>query len=332
MGDIHFCVDKHLQRDVVLKIIKDGEEERRLLDEQRALIRLRSKHVVQLFDVISLEDRGGKTALVLEFIPGKDLQIGQYVPGDEYMKILWQIACGLADIHTAGIIHRDIKPQNIRLDGNGVVKIIDFGLARRHGHDAHTKSIIGTLGFMAPELWGGSTISFDAAIDVYAFGVTALALLNVPAPSEIFERPPQPVRAGALAALRGSLPDALVTIIEQCLSHKPSDRPTMRSVEEVLRLHLLYGKHRALMVMGGKAHELSASSKKVTLTYGVIGSIEIGYDGFRFSVLAFSGTVSINNEPVGVGSVMPECCVITFGGHPVRSFVTFDVSNPEVTP
>ncbi len=331
MGDIYYCSDKHLQRDVVLKLLKDGEDERRLLDEQKALIQLRSKHVVQLFDVISINDGQDKTALVLEYINGSNLEIGGYVPSDAYLKILWQIACGLADIHAADVIHRDIKPSNIRVDGSGVVKILDFGLARREGADAKTRSIIGTIGYMAPELWGGATISFDASIDVYAFGVTALALLNATPPKEIFERPPEPVAAGALSSLRGSLPDDLVSILERCLSYKPADRPRMREIEEALRQHLLRDKHRALVVMSGKAHELNAASRKMTLTYGTIGSVEIGYDGFRFSVLAFSGVVSINNKPVSVGTVLPDCCVITFGAAAsARTFVTFDVSNPEV--
>ncbi|MFL9951952.1 serine/threonine-protein kinase [Paraburkholderia nemoris] len=330
MGDIYFCSDKHLQRDVVLKLLKDGEDERRLLDEQKALIQLRSKHVVQLFDVIRVDDGREKTALVLEYIDGKDLEIGRYVPGDAYLKILWQIACGLADIHAATVIHRDIKPHNIRVDGSGVVKILDFGLARREGADAKTKSIIGTIGYMAPELWSGATISFDAAIDVYAFGVTALALLNATPPSEIFDRPPRPVVEGALSSLRGSLPDDLVSMLEGCLSYKPANRPLMSEVEQVLRRHLLKDKHRALVVMGGKAHQLNATSRKMTLTYGAIGSVEIGYDGFNFSVLTWSGIVSINNESVSVGAVLPECCVITFGVGAARTFVTFDVANPEV--
>ncbi|WP_438397401.1 serine/threonine-protein kinase [Caballeronia sp. DA-9] len=330
MGDIFFCIDKHLQRDVVFKLLKDGEEERRLLDEQRALIRLRSKHVVQLFDVVTVNDGRNKTALVLEFINGDDLKVGGSIPGDAYLRILWQIACGLADIHAANVIHRDIKPGNIRVDGSGVVKILDFGLARRAGDDAQTLNIIGTVGYMAPELWDGATISFDASIDVYAFGVTALALLGAKPPKEILERPPKPVAANALAYLAGDVPSALSTMLEQCLSYVATQRPSMRAIEETLRQHLLKDKHRALVVMGGVTHELHATKRTMKLTYGVIGVVQIGYNGFRFSVLAFDGVVSINNQPVSVGHVLPDCCVITFGAGAARAFVTFDVSNPEV--
>lgn len=332
MGDIHYCVDTHLNRNVVFKVMREGGEDRRLLDEQKALIRLRSKHVVQLFDVVSVNDGKEKTALVLEHIEGRNLEVGAYVPGYDYLMVLWQIACGLADIHTANIIHRDIKPQNIRIDNSGVVKVLDFGLSRDGGDDAKTRSIIGTVVYMAPELWGNETISFDRSIDVYAFAVTALALLNATPPQAILERPPVPVQAGALAGLAPSLPVDVIAVLEQCLSYRPADRPSIGQVEAVLRVHLLRDKHRALLVMGGDIHELNAASKKVTLTYGTIGSISIGYDGFRFSVVALSGVVSANNESIGVGMELPGCCVITFGRAPVRSFVTFDVSNPEVMP
>jgi serine/threonine protein kinase len=99
-------------------------------------------------------------------IPGA-VNIRRYVfsmPDLEFQKILWQIAAGLSDIHRAGVIHRDIKLQNIRRDKFGIIKIIDFGLAREVGVDDKTKSITGTIGYMAPELFGTSTISFSPAV------------------------------------------------------------------------------------------------------------------------------------------------------------------------
>lgn len=127
MGDIIECIDVRLDRKVIIKKLKDGEEERRIIDEQQALIHLRSKHVVQLFDVVSVNDGGGaKTGLVLEYIEGENLDWNGFVQDFNFIKTLWQIAFGLTEIHSAGIIHRDIKPNNIRVDTEGVVKIIDF--------------------------------------------------------------------------------------------------------------------------------------------------------------------------------------------------------------
>lgn len=87
-----------------------------------------------------------------------DLNYNPSESHSEKLKKLWQIACGLSDIHSAKIIHRDIKPNNIRVDENKIVKILDFGLARSSGTEAFTHSVIGTLGYMAPELWKRKTL------------------------------------------------------------------------------------------------------------------------------------------------------------------------------
>lgn len=190
MGDILICKDNHLDRDVIVKLLKDGEEERRLLDEQKALLKLRSKHVVQLYDLIDITvSEKTKKGLVLEYINGVDLNYNPSESHPEKLKKLWQIACGLSDIHSAKVIHRDIKPNNIRVDENKIVKILDFGLARTSGTEAFTHSVIGTLGYMAPELWKRKNISFDQKIDVYAYGVLVLDLFGIEKPDELYEHP-----------------------------------------------------------------------------------------------------------------------------------------------
>ena len=333
MGDIIQCTDNHLNRPVILKMLKDGEEDRRLLDEQKALIKVRSKHVVQLYDVIGVKTPAGtKQALILEHISGSDLEIASFSADTSYLKTLWQISCGLAEIHSSGIIHRDIKTNNIRIDVDNVVKILDFGLARPEGSEAKTISIIGTPGYMAPELWGQSTISFDKAIDVYAFGITAILLISANVPGELVQRPPNPLTKGSLINYLKGIPQDIIDAIESCLSYRPEDRPTMASIEATLRRYLLRGRHRALLVLSPKKHEISATSPQATVTVGSLGSLGIQYDGIRFMISSISGKVLVNNWPVIVGDELPACCVITFGMGTSRKFVTFDVSNPEVTP
>jgi len=207
MGEIIECIDLHLQRRVIIKRLQADIEARRLLDEQRALAKVRSKHVVQLYDIVELTDRRKtEKAIVLEFIEGNNLGINSFKPDRDYLKVLWQIAGGLKDIHAAGVIHRDIKPDNIRIDVEGVVKIIDFGLARSTV-DAKTRSIIGTPIFMAPELWGDETISFNASIDVYAFGATSLALLTSSPPEGAY----QTASPGNFFTIAGSSPVGAIT-------------------------------------------------------------------------------------------------------------------------
>jgi len=298
-------------------------------------LKLRSKHVVQLYDIITINDDSiVKKALVLEHIEGKDLEIGSIEPGKEILETLWQIACGLVDIHREGIIHRDIKPNNIRVNMDGIVKILDFGLARSEGAEARTRSIIGTPTYMAPELYGNTNISFDKAIDVYAFGVLALSLImNAPIPRELRLRPPKPLSAGSLAGLFPGLSTAIIEVIEGCFSHDPKDRPSMAAVEAILRRHLVFNRHRALLVLDGKIHEINSVTTNVNIKSGDLGAVGVKYNGLQFIVSNLVGSVLVNNMTINVGDELPECCVIAFGSRArSRSFVTFDVSHPEVIP
>lgn len=333
MGDILYCKDNHLQRDVVIKLLKGDSEQRRLVDEQRSLIQLRSKHVVQLYDVVNVDTQPG---LVLEFIQGENLANGAYESNMRgLVESLWQVACGLSDIHDAGIIHRDIKPNNIRRDNIGVIKVFDFGLARKFD-SAKTNSVIGTVVYMAPELWrrGDGEVEFTTAVDVYAFGITAMVLTNASVPKELTEYPPLPSRRGWVQGSLPSLDSDIVDILEQCLEYSPDDRPTIAEVEKVLRRYLLKDKHKGLMVMGCQVKELNCQNRraKISSTYGTSlnGEITIEYDGYGFKVSAIGGDVTVNNDQVNVGHVLPGASVITLGSGSNRGFVTFDISNPEV--
>jgi len=335
MGDIFYCRDTHLNRKVVVKMLKAGGDDRRLLDEQLALTKIRSKHVVQLYDIIHVTKNGvTENALVLEYIEGVDLKMESYAPDQTYLKVLWQIACGLSEIHKHGIIHRDIKPQNIRKDEDGIIKILDFGLARSEGIGAQTQNVIGTVGYMAPELWKTSDISFDQAIDVYAFGVMALTFLSTDVPRVLLERPPKPLPPNALDGRHAGVPAAVLALIEGCLQYDPKQRPPIEEVENVLRRHLLSGQHRGLIVLGDKNHEITTAAPSAIAKAGNKGSLGIHYDGLSFRISSLSGTVAINNTQMKVGDELPFCCVIAFGDEmkEKRDFATLDVSNPEVMP
>lgn len=331
MGEVLFCEDIHLQRQVVLKYLQPGVEARRLLDEQKNLAKVRSKHVVQLYDIVSIQGNGTQyPAIVLEYIDGENLEVGKFSADNEYLNVIWQISCGLTDIHSRGIIHRDIKPGNIKIDNEGVVKILDFGLSRNNA-DAETQSIIGTPLFMAPELWGDQTIAFDSSIDVYAFGVTCHALLTHNSPSSLRHRPPrQPSWEEFFSPLAG-IPDEISRALYSCLSTSSADRPTMQDLRDLLARQLLKNKHRATVVLNGLVHTLDSNNRKIALNASV-GNLTIEYDGLDFIVTSVSGDVYINNTSAITGRVVPGCCVLTFGSGGSRKFVTFDVSNPEVMP
>lgn len=331
---VMFCTDTLLERKVAIKFVQNEAEKRRIIDELRALMQVRSKHVVQVYDIIFREDRS--FGIVEEFIEGEDLLASTFPMEsiDNYLKTLWQIASGIAGIHAAGIIHRDIKPNNMKLDGEGVVKIFDFGLARDEGPDAATKGFKGTYGFAAPELFGSQTVSFSTAIDTYAFGAIALYLVNHKLPPELMGLPPRPLQENYLSSISSEIPSDLCNLFEKCLSFDPVDRPPMRSIQKEICRFLLRNKHQAVMVHNGSASSLSARNRKVHLEYPSVGKIEIIYDGLYFKISDVEGEVYINNQQARRGMHFPGSCIIALGGgHRKannREFIAFDISNPEV--
>lgn len=184
---------------------------------------------------------------------------------------------------------------------------------------------------MAPELWGNSIISFSTAIDTYAFGITALMLLTVNLPAPLRAQPPQPVSKPQVETLLTGLPQDLIDLVFACISYRPNDRPSMNEVASALERHLLFNKHRAIAVINHDPKTLDANSSIITMNVGLDKSLSINYNGHNFLVNNVLGPVYINNASARIGTIIPGCCVITFGnqGGP-RTFVTFDISNPEV--
>lgn len=335
MSEAIECEDVRLQRRVMLKRLKSNQEDRRLLDEQKALLRVRSKHVVQLLDIAEIECSGHKSpCLILEYIEGIDLTERCYALEEDYFKTLWQVAAGLSEIHEQGVIHRDLKPGNLRRDQEGVVKIFDFGLAREEGVDVKTCGQIGTRPYMAPELFGDSTISFSSKIDVYAFGVAALTLLDRREPAWSWKKRPDPAPTDAVKVHASELPPEIAEILQHCLAHEPAERPDMKDVADVLKRRLLHGKHRARLVLGGEANEMHSRNRraypKVMAGNKVISGIQIKYDGADFLIRGVEGQVRVNNRLAKIGNALPPACVIEFPASNQPYYATFDVSNPEV--
>ncbi|MEJ1141228.1 serine/threonine-protein kinase [Stenotrophomonas sp. CCNWLW162] len=332
MGDVFPCQDEILSRPVAVKVIQSGVEQRRMLDEVRALLKLRSKHVVQVYDLLQLD--GGAVAIVQEFLSGNDLLHEATLAADSHMLMrqLWQIAAGIRDIHAENIIHRDIKPNNMKLDGEGVIKIFDFGLARSEGGEASTMGFVGTRGFAAPELYR-DVADFTTAVDVYAFGATAVFLAARGLPEELTAVPPLPPPAGFIDAIMGGLAVDVRAILAQCLSENPLERPSMEAVSHVLSRHLLLNRHQGLLVYQQAPSYLNAGNRTVVASLPDMGGIKIHYDGLDFVVQALDGDVYINNKVPFVGQVLPGSCVIALGALTManrRRYITFDLSSPEV--
>lgn len=334
MGTVLFCDDVHLDRIVAIKFIQDKRYHRRMLDEMRALLKMRSKHVVQVYDVVTPDD--STLGIVQEFIDGEDLFDEEFPreSKENYLKTIWQIASGIADIHEVGVIHRDIKPNNMKLDHEGIIKIFDFGLARDEGERAVTRGFVGTPGFAAPELYRRADAKFTKAVDTYAFGATALYLGLKGLPDELLQMPPDLSAGAFFHAVPFDLHPTLKSILDQCLSFDPMLRPSMDDVRNEIARHLLVDKHQALFVFRGAPSYLNAVRRDVVLELPGIAKLGITYDGFAFKVSEVEGEVEINNRMPRVDDEIPGSCVVSLGVEPRRAsdrvFVTFDISNPEI--
>jgi serine/threonine protein kinase len=337
MSEVVLCKDQHLDRLVVIKALSAGVDSRRILDELAALQSIRSKHVVQIFDVIRGND-GHVAAIVEEYLPGDDLtSIPPPKTATEFLKLLYPIAEGIADIYEHKMVHRDIKPINMKYDAEKCLKIFDFGLTRA-GVDASTIGIIGTRGYMAPELFRttrSGRVSFTEAVDTFAFGATALACLIRRFPRDLLEMPPKlPCKDANFSNLTPSMPPEIAELLNQCLDADPCHRPRMSYAAKLIGLHLLRNRHRALLVTRSNSYVLDENNRVAELSVRGQGSLTITYDGLRFVISKVSGHVAINNMPVSNNDVLPGSCVIVLG--PInqgaaRTMITVDVSHPEVT-
>ena len=330
------CRDKHLDRDVLVKILQEGVDRKRILDEVKALSAIRSKHVVQIYDVLK-DSSGAVSALVEEYLPSQDLN--DIIPiknTDIFLRHVYAISCGLADIHATGVVHRDIKPNNMKIDAENCLRIFDFGLSRKDGVNCETIGTIGTLGYIAPELCAPAhqRVNFKSAVDVFAFGVTALKLIRGTLPKDLRTLPPiLPSSDADFTKRTPQLPLAIAEILNRCLAEQPADRPTMEIVRDVIGRHLLHGRHKATMIVGSKIHYLNKTGQSVKLSAGSLGSLHVRYNGHNFIATDVVGDAYINNVNIAPPQELPGACVITLGAPSQglrREYITFDITHPEV--
>jgi eukaryotic-like serine/threonine-protein kinase len=196
MGVVFRARDTKLLRDVALKVLPehfsdDPDRLQRLNREAQVLASLNHPNIAQIY---GLEQVGSAGCIVMELVEGETLgdrlKAGP-LPVDETIAIAKQIAEGLAAAHERGIVHRDLKPANIKLTPNGMVKILDFGLAKAIANrEAESNAsmmptkmsgsiagaIVGTAAYMSPEQARGKEV--DARTDIWAFGCVLYEMLT----------------------------------------------------------------------------------------------------------------------------------------------------------
>ncbi|URF03832.1 serine/threonine-protein kinase [Cupriavidus campinensis] len=330
-GHVDICQDTILQRKVVIKRVLDIGDLPRLIDEVVALQNAKSKYVVNILDVL-ISDDGGNISIVEEYLPGSDLVDKKLHEADSKARyqILYQVARALEDIHRLNIVHRDIKPMNMKFDDNGIVKLFDFGLAKIE-ENATTMTVIGTPGFMAPELYVVPAI-IKPAVDIYAFGVLAYVLATgklPPSSPSAWPNPPVALPPGTGRAVLKCDHDSIADLIDRCLDLDPNKRPTAVEIVAALQRELLYGRRKAILVSGATVLTLNAIGKHVTATHRTHAATFL-YDGYDFAITSVTGDVFVNNVDAVPGMILDGSHVITLSASGRRMFFTFDVNRPEV--
>ena len=184
MGVVYMAQDPRLKRQVAIKLLtadltRDETAKQRFLQEAQAASALDHPNICTIYEINETDD--GQLYLVMAYYEGETLK-ERIERGalalDEAVDIATQVGLGLAEAHSAGIVHRDIKPANLLIATSGVVKILDFGLAKLMGSESITGSAatLGTVAYMSPEQARGQEV--DHRTDVWSLGVVLYEMLT----------------------------------------------------------------------------------------------------------------------------------------------------------
>ena len=236
MSSVYRAHDRLLERDVALKVLHeqftaDTDYVERFRREARSVAQLSHPNIVTVIDRGEQDDR---QYIVFEYVAGENLKSlverEGPLPEDEAVRLTLQIARALGFAHEHGLVHRDVKPQNVLLNGDGQAKVTDFGIARSldvKGGLTQTGTVMGTSDYIAPEQARGSRV--DAQSDIYSLGVVLYELLTgeVPFPADNFvavamrhiNEPPPSVRER-----RPDVSPRLDAAIRRAMAKEPRDR------------------------------------------------------------------------------------------------------------
>jgi len=198
MGVVYKAQDTHLDRFVALKVLPaqalhNPDRKRRFVQEAKAASALNHPNIIHIYDIACAD---GVDFIAMEYVPGKTLEawIGRKgLKVSEALKYAIQIADALAKAHAAGILHRDLKPANVMVNEDGLVKVLDFGLAKLTERspidgdqgartvtlrpaDTEEGTLLGTVAYMSPEQAEGKKL--DARSDIFAFGTLLYELVT----------------------------------------------------------------------------------------------------------------------------------------------------------
>jgi len=233
MGVVYLANEVILDRPVAIKLLPPERAENarlrsRFLQEARTAAKLSHPNIIPIHAV---DEVGGFVFFAMAYVDGETLaervRTRGPLPPSEAARVLREVAWALAHAHAHGVVHRDVKPDNILLErGTGRALVADFGIAA--AEEGTAGEVSGTPEFMSPEQALGKVV--DARSDLYSFGVTAYFILSgrLPfhgrSPTEVLAKQIN-ATAEPLAAAAGALPRRLAQTVERCLAKRPEHRP-----------------------------------------------------------------------------------------------------------
>jgi eukaryotic-like serine/threonine-protein kinase len=318
MGEVYRAHDEHLDREVAIKVLPTGalfddSSRKRFRKEALALSKLNHPNIATIHD---FDTHHGLDFLVMEYIPGitlsEKLPAGA-LPEKEVLRLGIQLSDGLAAAHEHGVVHRDLKPGNLRLTSDGRLKILDFGLAKLRQPVAETAatesslqthSISGTLPYMAPEQLAGEEV--DARTDIHGAGFVLYEMATGQRPfaevqsgqliGALLHREPIPPRT-----LNPKMSVELERIIGKCVEKDPGNRYQSAKELEIDLRRLQTGVASAVQPAARRARRPIA--KWIGLGLGVLTTvlvllIVLKVSNLRERLLGPSGAPQINSLAV----------------------------------
>jgi serine/threonine-protein kinase len=313
MGDVYLARDNRLGRNVALKVLRpdlaDPDWIAAFRQEALAASSLNHPNIVTIYEIGEYEDTRFIAAEYVEGITLREHLKQGPIAEPELVDIALQIAEGLATAHEAGVVHRDIKPDNVMLRADGLVKILDFGIATRTGPDVppcvagisrRDGVVIGTTGYMSPEQRQGLPV--DPRTDVWSLGIVIyeMATGHLPAAARASQEGALPPHGRFALDELADLPPELARILDRALSREPASRYAT-GTELARDLRVLGGQSRDRVTVKWRARGPRTRAARILPWLGAAAVILVAVAAF----LGIGAGRSRDNPSITSISVMP---------------------------